>query len=81
MQATGGGSNFTALIVQDHPAREFVSNNITIVAVDLGNGQIAYAGPSVQTTTATVTKARIKTIAEQVANGIEYGRHDPLPSN
>jgi hypothetical protein len=80
MQATGGG-NYTNMTVQGHAAREFVSSNITIVAVDLGNGNVAYAGPSVQTTTATVTSARIKSIAEQVANGIEYGRHDPIPAN
>lgn len=81
MQATGGGSDYSELTVQGHPAREFVSANITIVAIDLGNGRIAYAGPSVQTTTGTVTTARITSIAVQVANGIEYGRHDPLPSN
>ena len=55
-----------------------MSGNVTIVAFDRGNGTIAYVGPSVQRTTATVTSARIASIAMKVARNMQFDRHDPI---
>ena len=78
MQATGGSSDYRRITINGHPGREFGSSNITIVAFDRGNGTIAYAGPSVQRTTADVTTARISAIARKVARHMQFGRHDPI---
>ncbi len=79
-QATGGGkSDYRDVTVNGHAGREFRSTNITIIAFDLGNGTIAYVGPSVKQTTAAVTSARIATIAAKVAQNMQFHRHDPIP--
>lgn len=69
------------IIVNGHPAREFIADTATIVAVNLGNGKIAYAGPSVVATTAQVTTQRITDIAVHVATSMQFGRHDPMPKS
>lgn len=79
MQATGGKSHNRRVTVNGHAGREFRSTNITIIAFDLGNGTIAYVGPSVKQPTATVTSARIATIAAKVAENMQFHRHDPIP--
>ncbi|WP_375483030.1 hypothetical protein [uncultured Jatrophihabitans sp.] len=80
VQATGGRPDYRAITVNGHPGREFVAKNVTVVAFDLGNGTIAYAGPSVERTTAKVTTARISAIARKVAVNMQFHRHDPIPS-
>ncbi|HEU5005665.1 MAG TPA: hypothetical protein VFT67_01765 [Jatrophihabitantaceae bacterium] len=75
---TEAGSQYRSLTINGHPAREFVADTATIVAVDLGNGKIAYAGPSVAATTAQVTTDRITAIAEHMAASMQFGRHDPI---
>jgi hypothetical protein len=75
---TEAGSDYRSLTIDGHPAREFVADTATIVAVDLGNGKVAYAGPSVVATTAQVTTARITAIAERMAGSIQFDRHDPI---
>jgi hypothetical protein len=78
---TEAGGNYRDLTINGHPAREFIANVATIVAVDIGHGKIAFAGPSVVATNSTVTTARISSIARHVVSSIEYGRHDPIPVN
>jgi hypothetical protein len=69
------------IMINRHPAREFIADRATIVAVDLGNGKIAFAGPSVQATTPQVTSQRITEIAVRVATNIEFDRHDRIPGS
>jgi hypothetical protein len=76
---TEAGSHYRSITVNGHRAREFVDDIATIVAVDRGNGTIAFAGPSVTATTPRVTTERISAIARHVAGSIEFGRHDPIP--
>lgn len=76
--STEAGSDYSSLTINGHPAREFVAGTATIVAVDLGNGKIAYAGPSVVATTNQVTTARITQIAEHIASSMQFHRHDPI---
>lgn len=78
MQATGGQSDYLPITVNGHPGREFVSANVTIIAFDLGNGTVAYVGPSVQQKTATITSARIAAIAVKVADNMQFNQHDPF---
>jgi hypothetical protein len=78
---TEAGGNYRELTINGHHAREFIADVATIVAVDIGHGKIAFAGPSVVATNSTVTTARISAIARHVVRSIEYGRHDPLPKN
>lgn len=78
---TEAGGNYRELTINGHHAREFIADVATIVAVDIGHGKIAFAGPSVVATSSTVTTARISAIARHVVRSIEYGRHDPLPKN
>jgi hypothetical protein len=75
---TEAGSHYRSLTINGNPAREFVMDTATIVAVDLGNGKVAYAGPSVAATTAQVTTARITAIAERMAGSMQFDRHDPI---
>ncbi len=76
--STEAGSHYRSITINGHAAREFIAGIATIVAVDLGNGKIAYAGPSVAATTDRVTTARITTIAEHVASAMQFNRHDPI---
>lgn len=76
--STEAGSDYRTLTINGHPAREFVADTATIVAVDLGNGKVAYAGPSVTATTSLVTTARITVIAEHMVTDMQFGRHDPI---
>jgi hypothetical protein len=78
---TEAGANPESLTINGHPAREFVADNATIVAFDLGNGEIAYAGPSVVATTGQVTTADITAIAVHVATDMQFDQHDPMPAN
>ncbi len=80
MQATGGTSDYRQVTVNGHPGREFIADNITIIAFDLGNGTIAYVGPSVRQLTVVVTTQRITAIAVKVAANMQFDRHDPIPS-
>jgi hypothetical protein len=77
---TEAGANYQDFTINGHPAREFVADVATIVAIDMGNGTIAYAGPSVTATTNAVTTARITEIAVHVARDIQFDRHDPIPA-
>jgi hypothetical protein len=79
--STEAGSSYRAISINGHPGREFIANNATIVAFNLGNGTIAYAGPSVVALSGTVTSARITAIAEHVAREIQFNQHDPIPAN
>jgi hypothetical protein len=78
---TEAGSGYRDITINGHPGREFIADNATIVAFNLGNGTIAYAGPSVVAPTGTVTTARITAIAEHVAREIQFNQHDPIPVN
>jgi hypothetical protein len=78
--ATEAGSGYTSVTINGHPGRQFVADNATIVAFDLGNGEVAYAGPSVDAPTDTVTTARITDIAVHVATAMEFNQHDPIPA-
>jgi hypothetical protein len=75
---TEAGSDYRSVTINGHPAREFVTGNATIVAVDLGNGKVAYAGPSVAATTPQVTTERITAIAQHMAGSMQFDRHDPI---
>ncbi|MEP7019599.1 MAG: hypothetical protein ABI808_03035 [Pseudonocardiales bacterium] len=78
--STEAGSNYRDIVINAHPAREFIADVATIIAVDLGNGKIAYAGPSVVATTSQVTTARIADIAVHVAREMLFNRHDVIPA-
>lgn len=80
MQA-GGGAADRDITINGHPGREFIADNCTIVAFDLGNGTIGFAGPSVVKTTDKVSTTRITDIAEKVAKHIQFNRHDPIPAS
>ena len=82
MQATGGGqADFRAITINGHPGREFIADHVTIIAFDLGNGTIAYVGPSAAELTAAVTTERITAVAVKVATNMQFDRHDPIPGS
>lgn len=78
---TEAGSGDRDITINGHPGREFIADNATIVAFNLGNGKIAYAGPSVVATSGQVSTARITDIAVHVAREIQFNRHDPITSD
>ncbi|PZS34392.1 MAG: hypothetical protein DLM58_05850 [Pseudonocardiales bacterium] len=78
--STEAGSNYRDIVINGHAARQFTADVATIVAVDLGNGKIAYAGPSVVATTSQVSTTRIADIAVHVARETLFNRHDVIPA-